>query len=897
MSKARAFDEIARLPMPDDNVAIAIVNLSMGTRILRGEDEYTLSHTLLEGHRFSIATIESGGYLLSWGLPFGVATRDISPGEYVCNTGIIEALSLRHLDFDLPGSPNFEDRIVPFNVDETTFRPGEQVAPTETPRFFKGFRRVRRGVGTRNVILLLGTSSRTGGFVKLLEQRLNRVPERYPNIDGIVAIAHTEGGEADRPNNYEYVLRTLSGFCVHPNVGAMLAVDYGTESITNEDLSAYMDREGYAIDSLPHAFHRLDQGLTESLDQTSVIVESWLDEVNATARTQEPVAELKIALQCGGSDAFSGVSGNPLASWVAREVIRNGGAANLAETDELIGAEAYVLQNVRDIETARQFVRKVEAYKELAAWHGTTAEGNPSGGNKYRGLYNIVLKSIGAAMKRHPDVRLDAVIDYGQPMIDPGYYFMDSPGNDLESIAGQIASGCNLVFFVTGNGSITNFPFVPTLKIITTTGRYELLSDEMDVNAGAYLDGQSMDEVGSTFFDQTLRVASGELSKGEVADHSQISLWRNWRQTDVRNLQSIEAIPSPTDEPLVIAAPAPALTHRYDARTGADGEPASDAIGLLLPTSLCSGQIAQKCADTLNQKQIGIPTSLSRYAALVHTEGCGVAGEENERIFTRAMLNYLIHPSVRYAFIMEHGCEKTHNDFIQHHLESNGLHLEQFGWASIQMDGGIDNVLQMAEAWFTARIGQEESSTTTSEPLSRLRIGIASEGTVTERSGGCVGELTNRLISDGGTVIIPAGDGLWASDAYLQSTVGSYDGRSTLAHGGRPKVAGLHAMENPTSHWVETLTGLAAAGTDIILALPGDHSLQGHPLVPVLQIADDRVTAVYRADVDLALDACVGVEQLAQLIADAASGRCTTKMGMLGNTDFQFTRGLLGVSM
>src|SRR5690606_32755014 len=191
----------------------------------------------------------------------------------------------------------------------------------------------------------------------------------------------------------------------------------------------------------PHRFLSLTGPFQTALETGEAQVRAWLPEVNRTARTPESVAHLKIALQCGGSDAFSGISGNPLAGWVAQEVIRYGGAANLAETDELIGAESYVLQRVRDPATAQKFLATVERFKERVAWHGHSAEGNPSGGNKYRGLYNIVLKSIGAAMKKHPDTRLDAVIDYAEPMTEGGYYFMDSPGNDLESIAGQIASG------------------------------------------------------------------------------------------------------------------------------------------------------------------------------------------------------------------------------------------------------------------------------------------------------------------------------------------------------------------------------------------------------------------------------------------------------------------------
>lgn len=897
MSDPIPFDQLARLPMPGDNVAIATRCLEAGTTISGQGEPFVLSHTLMEGHRFAIAAIDPGAFLLSWGLPFGVATRPIAPGDYVCNAGIIEALSLRNLDFELPDAPNFEDRIVPFDVDAETFRPGTQVAPTDTPRTFQGYRRDGRGVGTRNVILLLGTSSRTGSFVKLLERRFRATPHEWPNIDGIVAVAHTEGGEHDRPNNFEHILRTLSGFCTHPNVGAVLAVDYGTEAITNDDLSAYLTDHGYPIEQLPHRFFRLERGLTEGLDEAAGIVEGWLNEVNATPRTDEPVSALKIALQCGGSDAFSGVSGNPLASWVAREVIRNGGAANLAETDELIGAEAYVLQNAKDLDTARRFVEKVEAYKELAAWHGTTAEGNPSGGNKYRGLYNIVLKSIGAAMKRHPDVRLDAVIDYGEPMAEPGYYFMDSPGNDLESIAGQVAAGCNVIFFVTGNGSITNFPFVPTLKIITTTGRYDMLSDEMDVNAGAYLDGVPMDTLGQEMFEQTIRVASGERSKGELAEHAQVSLWRNWRQTDTGDLDTIAALPSPTGTPLQIADPGPPLPHTFRARTDADGSVHTDAIGLLLPTSLCSGQIAQKCADALNASGVGIPNAVSRYTALVHTEGCGVAGEETERIYTRSMLNYLTHPSVRYAFILEHGCEKTHNDFIRHHLEANGIDLDRFGWASIQLDGGIDRVLAMASEWFADRVSSGSVATVADVPLSTLRLGLASAGPVSDRSAAAFGALVSRLAGNGGTVVIPASDGLWSSAAFLSATVGAFDGRPTIPHGGRPEQPGLHAAENQTSHWVETLTGLAASGVDLIAAIPGEHPLQGHPLVPVVQVADTAVAATFGSDVDLVLDDGADAETIASRLAEVAAGDYEPKAERIGNADFQFTRGLLGVSM
>ena len=487
MSHAIPFDDLARIPADGDNVAIATRRIDAGTEVSHEGSVFTISHTVLEGHRFAREPIETHSPLLSWGLPFGVAIRDIARGEYVSNQKIIEALAGRNVDFDLPADPNFVDHMKPFDLDEATFRPGEQVEAVAEPGTFRGFARPGgRGVGTRNFIVVLATNSPCSGFARRLADKMAPLVGGLDNIDGVVAVTHTEGGGASPPNNLEYVMRTLGGFMVHPNVGAVFAVDHAGGAFDNDTLREFMETHGYPLEHVRHEFRSIDDALDTCLERAADTLTAWLPEVARIQRTEQPLRELKLALQCGGSDAFSGVSGNALAGWVSKMLVRHGGAANLAETDELIGAESYVLSSVRDVDTAKAFLRKIENFKTYASHHGTTAEGNPSGGNNYRGLYNIALKSIGAARKKDPEVRLDHVIDYAQPMTEGGYYFMDSPGNDLESIAGQVASGSNLILFITGNGSITNFPFVPTLKFVTTTGRFELLAKEMDVNAGRF---------------------------------------------------------------------------------------------------------------------------------------------------------------------------------------------------------------------------------------------------------------------------------------------------------------------------------------------------------------------------------------------------------------------------
>lgn len=883
-------------------MAIATRRLEAGTRIADGQITFALSHTVLEGHRFAVRPIRAGEAVLSWRLPFGTALRDIAPGDYVCNRDILEALRVRNLNFALPDEPNFKDWMKRYHLDEDAFRPGDQVPLYETPPTFMGYRRSpSRGVGTRNVIVLLGTTSQSASYVKRLEERLRGRAAAYPDIDGIVAVAHTEGGEDAAPNNRELLLRTLAGFMTHPNVGAVLAVDYGTEAVTNRLLRAYMQTHDYPLDDVPHRFYTLSRGFHAELEYGEAVVDEWVDAVDRTPREAVSAAHLKLALQCGGSDAFSGISGNPLAAWVAREIIRAGGCANLAETDELIGAESYVLQNVRDLETAETFLAMIERFKERAAWHGQTVDANPSGGNKFRGIYNIALKSIGAARKKHPDVRLDYAIEYGERMREPGYYFMDSPGNDLESVAGQVASGANLIFFITGNGSITNFPFVPTIKIVTTTKRYELLSKDMDVNAGAYLDGTPMDALGREMLRQTLDVASGARTRGERAGHAQVSIWRNWRQTDHRHTARLLKRPMPDGAPIETSAHpvVPALSSMRIRAARIDGRYVTDRLGLILPTSLCSGQIARMAASRLNRAGIGRDHGISRFVALAHTEGCGVSGGPSEALYTRTMTGYLTHPLTACGLLLEHGCERTHNDYYRQHLRQQGVDPDRFGWASVQLDGGIERVLARIEDWFTARLAGMKAPVYDDYGLDALRLGLMTTGVVPGTVSRSLARVTQAVVRNGGTLVIPDHTALLTAPAYRDALFERDGIAPSLAYGQPVSRAGFHIMETQTGHWVETLTGLGATGVDLIIAYTGTRPMQGHPMIPVAQISADGASGSYADDLDLVLngDTETWPARILALISAVASRRSAPKSVAQGNIDFQVTRGLLGVSM
>ena len=901
-----SLDAIARLPVPGDNVAIATRRIEAGTAVTLLGATCVIGHTVLEGHRFAVQPIAAGGALLSWGLPFGIALIEIPAGGYVCNQSMLDALAMRQLDgARLPAQPNFSDVLAPFDLDEKTFRAGAAVDRVETSATFSGFRRPgRRGVGTRNFIVILGTTSRTASFARQLTARLQPLARVHPALDGIVAVAHTEGGGNGEPHNAAEVLRALAGFMVHPNVGAVLALDYGVEPITNARLRAFMLEHDYPLADVPHEFLTLRGGLADGLSEGERIVRGWLPEVSAQRRSDEPVSELRIALQCGGSDAFSGVSGNPLAGSIVHEVIRHGGTGVLTETDEVVGAEAYILRNVRDLATARAFLGAIERFRTYLSWHGVTPESNPSGGNKFRGLYNIALKSVGAVHKKDPRTRLDTIIEYAEPLREiaaPGFVFMNGPGNDLEGIAGQVASGCNLILFVTGNGSVTNFPFVPTLKITTTTRRHELLIHEMDINAGRYLDGEPMETLAAESFAVTLATAAGRRTKGEHAGHSQVSLWRNWPQTDTSRLAELRARVAPDGIPLRRAdAPHPADQKMQPVKVFHTGTAfATERIGLVLPTSLCSSQISRLAADRLNEKQIGRAMGISRFVALAHTEACGSSGDTLFQMLGRSYRGYLTHPNVAAALLLEHGCEKITNDAMHHELKSAGLATERFGWASVQLDGGIAKALDKIEAWFVAKLASLAPADPVEANLGALAIGLMTAATVGNATASVLASVACKVVALGGSVLIPESDPLLANAGFCDGVLGPLMPRATLAYGQSPVQPGLHVVASETDHWVENLTGLGACGAHLALTVVNGHARQGHPMIEVIQVADSSQRAAIAADdVDFFLSGNATSDQatLEKLIAEIAGRKRTTVASVQGFVDFQFTRGLLGVT-
>ena len=1108
------FADYARVPADqfdgiEDNVAVATRDIPAGT-VLRGAPPsggaLPVQHQVLTGHRFTLLRIAAGEALRSWGQPFGVATRAIRPGEFTCNSSIIEALSLRGVDAALlPRLGNFRDldHSVRFCVaDEAAFvaGPASPTLPDADRGSFMGFMRPgARGVGTRNVVAVIGTTARSAALVRAVcrDPRVvhaSRRARREGAFDGVVAIVHTEaGGEARGdalpPRNLSLVLRTLSGMLAHANVGAALVVDSSCnrerdEWITCASLRRSMEdavaSAGLATDHPPADPHPHDLRYVDAQWRSltgawrtdvercvEVLLSGLIPRVAAHRRVACPLSALRLALQCGGSDAFSGVAANPLAGHVARHLIAHGGVAVQAETDELIGAESYFLSSVKSHAIAARFAAFVARFKRrLSAHGGLSAEGNVSGGNKFRGLYNITLKSLGAAFKKAPCVRLDGVLEYAEALTPKqhGFYFMDSPGNDLESTAGQVATGCNAVIFTTGNGAITNHPLVPTIKIVSTSSRFSLLHGDMDVNAGRCIDSAAaldalrsatpacdpghfapatMPQLAEETFALLRNVASGERSVGELAGHSQISIWRDWCFADAaddaadagersavakraaaalqREAERVAAVAArvPRERVALARAEARALLSFASASRRADAPAALDRIALIVPSSLCSGEVARMCAATLNCELLGAATdeltfavverplgaahavvggsgsaaresvattptaaaaaaeaplapfvavaaraagsslAVRRFVALPHTEGCGSAG--NETLYGDVLVGHICHPLVAYALVVEHGCEKQHNDAMAQRLSAHGVGdpAKRFGWCSVQLGGGIAAAAASVRRWFEGALAMDEAmvvDTAEASPqrhhLGEIVVAFAA-ATVSPLSPSlacALSRVVRTLVAAGGRVIIARDSPLLRSAEILDEVLeahgdalhspslrfgqavingagaftrppGVHVMASSRTSGGSvqcsatPAAFGVNSACGGAAHaavpWAETISALGASGAQLIVAL-ADRPVAGHSFVPTL-VCTMHSAACPDADVVLVesdareSDGERGVGSVQRAAAwsdvilcamrDVASRRVVTNAERHGHTAFQISRGRDGVSM
>jgi altronate hydrolase len=456
-----------------------------------------LEAAVQRGHKIARRDHDEGAPVLKFGQIIGYATRPIREGEHV------------HSHNCAIGAHDQDYRI---GADLAAAR---AATPAMEPMTFRGYRRADGGVGTRNYVALVATVNCSATVIRRAAETIEAsgILSDYPDIDGVVALSHGTGcgmaGDGVGAGNLE---RVLWGHAAHANVGAAIFVGLGCEVM---QVARLKQRYGEGNERF-HGLTIQDSGGTApTIERIVAGVTELLPEVGRARREEVPASALKLGLQCGGSDGFSGITANPALGVASDLLVGAGGTAVLAETPEIYGAEQLLLRRAASREVGEKLVERIRWWEEYTRINGGSMDNNPSPGNKAGGLTTILEKSLGAAAKggRTP---LTDVVNYGEQVRAPGFVFMDTPGFDPVSVTGQIAGGCQVVVFTTGRGSAFGSKPAPTIKIATNDRLYASMRDDMDINCGDVVSkGVSVETKGREILDAVLRVASGERTKSE----------------------------------------------------------------------------------------------------------------------------------------------------------------------------------------------------------------------------------------------------------------------------------------------------------------------------------------------------------------------------------------------
>ena len=336
----------------------------------------------------------------------------------------------------------------------------------------------------------------------------------FPNVDGVVALTHKTGCGMTGGEPLQLLRRTLGGYARHANFAAVIVLGLGCEV---NQLGGLVEEQRLAGRLRTMDIQQMG-GSRRTVAAAVDFVRENLAEANRVARETVPLAGLTVALQCGGSDGYSGVSANPALGAASDLIVRHGGTVILSETPETYGAEHLLTRRAVSREVGEKLVGLMRWWEEYTKREGAEMNANPSPGNKAGGLTTILEKSLGA-MAKCGSTNLVDVVRYAEHVAARGFVFMDTPGYDPVAATGQVAGGANLVCFTTGRGSVFGCKPAPSIKLATNSPMYRRMEEDMDVNCGTVLDGdETVQACGERIFELIRRVASGERTKSEQFD-------------------------------------------------------------------------------------------------------------------------------------------------------------------------------------------------------------------------------------------------------------------------------------------------------------------------------------------------------------------------------------------
>lgn len=517
---------------PDDNVLVALQDLSKGEAISYNGNDYVLLEDIPAKHKFF--------------------TQDMRAGDKITMYGVL----VGKIQFDVPAGSRMTTDNTKHAADPFAYRPFHyQWQPPDVSKFkgrtFKGYHRSDGRVGTANYWLFIPTvfcenrnldvirealhnelgyavtdkyKQKTHQLLELyktgadiskanLDIKESVVPTNriFKNVDGIKFLNH-QGGCGGTRQDAGVLGKLLASYADHPNVAGVTILSLGCQNLQTQQLLDDIKERNPSFNKPLHVF---EQQLSQSEDQliTDAIRQTFLGliEINKIERKPASLDHLVLGVKCGGSDGFSGISANPAVGYCSDLLVALGGKVLLAEFPELCGAEQDLIDRTRDEAAAKKFIRLMTAYNDAAHKVGSGFHMNPSPGNIRDGLITDAIKSTGAA-KKGGTSPVEDVLDYTEPAVKPGLNLVCTPGNDVEATTGKAASGATLILFTTGLGTPTGNPVCPTIKVATNSALTKRMGDIIDINTGPIIDGEkTIEEMGEEILEYCIKAASGEV--------------------------------------------------------------------------------------------------------------------------------------------------------------------------------------------------------------------------------------------------------------------------------------------------------------------------------------------------------------------------------------------------
>lgn len=482
----------------NDNVAVTLIDRFAGDTFTIEDQSITLKEDVSRGHKIALTAIETGKNVMKYGAPIGHATVDISTGEHVHTHNTATNLSALN-DYEYHPEHNA--------ITATMADPDVQL-----------YRRTNGDVAIRNEIWVIPTVGCVNALARKMIERFQKQNNNAGDIDGVYLYNHTLG--CSQLGDDHLTTRTiLQDMVKHPNAGGVLVIGLGCE---NNQVAAFKETLG-EFDAERVKF-MVCQQLEDEIEAGVEHLNELYQIVRQDKRVAGKLSEVKFGLECGGSDGLSGITANPLLGCFSDFLVSHNGTTVLTEVPEMFGAEQILMNHCHDEKTFEKTVEMINDFKQYFIAHDQPIYENPSPGNKAGGISTLEEKSLGCTQKAGTSQVMD-VLKYGERLTTPGFNLLSAPGNDAIATSALGAAGCHMVLFTTGRGTPYG-GFVPTLKIATNNELAAKKPHWIDFNAGALLNGKSMDQLLADFIQLVVKIVNGEQTKNEINDFRELAIFK-----------------------------------------------------------------------------------------------------------------------------------------------------------------------------------------------------------------------------------------------------------------------------------------------------------------------------------------------------------------------------------